>query len=257
MTIPSVQLFCFAYAGASAASYLRWKRRLPAWIVVRPVDLPGHGARLGEPVEVSVPQMLERIYADLLPQLEPPFALFGHSLGSVVAFELAHRLHAEGRPQPIVLFASGGDAPSRRNAERYANLRTDAEFMAELERLEGTPAAALREPELMALTLPILRADFAACAAYRCPAERRIACPIQVFGGSRDTTTSETLAAWGTHTTGAHWVDVLPGGHFFLHEQEAEVVGRISTRISSVLQRAPQRLEAVAHGMARRGGEPC
>jgi surfactin synthase thioesterase subunit len=153
-------------------------------------------------------------------------------MGSAVAFELAHRLRQAMDPGPLVLFASGADAPSRRDSERYAKLTSDRDLMDELARLDGTPDAALSSSELMAFALPILRADFQACGTYRCPAERRIDSPIVVFGGTRDNTTAETLAAWNEHTTAEATLDMFDGGHFFIREHEAELLGVIVAEIS-------------------------
>lgn len=231
----SVTLYCFAHAGGSATSYVRWKRQLPAWLTLEPVELPGHGSRIGEPLETQLPRMVEAAQAWLLPRLRTPFALFGHSMGSAVAFELACRLRETAAPEPLVLFASGADAPSRRDHARYAQLTSDHDLRAELARLDGTPDAALASEELMEFALPVLRADFQACAGYRCPVGRRIGSPIHVFGGTEDSTTAATLEAWGEHTTATHTVEMFSGGHFFIREHEPELLRRIVARITSLL----------------------
>src|SRR5688572_9848315 len=92
VSAPSLRLYCLPYAGSSASVYVRWKRRLPAWIEVVPVELPGRGRRIGEPLQTTVAGVLDRIASDVRPEPGQPFALFGHSLGAILAFELAHRL---------------------------------------------------------------------------------------------------------------------------------------------------------------------
>lgn len=233
----SVRLFCFPYAGSAAAGFLRWRRHLPSWVTLHPVDLPGHGRRIDEPLETTVEGMVSACLPEIGGHRGRPFAFFGHSLGAVVAFELALRLLELGWPAPAILFASGAEAPSRRNHERYAQLAGDGAIRAELVRLRGTPPEVLANAELMELTLPILRADFAACAAYRSSATRRVTCPIQVLGGSADSTEPEALQAWRVHTERELTLDMFPGGHFFLHEQEASLLQLVEARLGAQLRR--------------------
>jgi surfactin synthase thioesterase subunit len=230
----TIQLFCLPYAGASARIYSRWSRLLPRWIEVCPLELPGHGRLLGEALETDVAVIARRLLPQLESALSLPYAFFGHSMGAVVAFELA--LACQGRlAPPLALFASGADAPSRRDRARYALLSSDGELMLELERLQGTPPEVLGSSELMALALPILRADFAACAAYQSDATRQLRCAIHVLGGSEDATSLESLATWREHGHGDFSLNMFPGGHFFVHELEREVLQLLESRLERLL----------------------
>lgn len=229
-----IQLFCFPHAGSSVAPYARWKRRVPEWLRVVPVELPGRGRRTREPLEPTFTGLLQRVIDEVRPEPALPFALFGHSLGALLAYEVGCRVAERLGRAPLMVFASGTHAPSRRDPERFANLETDAELRAELVKLSGTPRGVLDNRELMELTLPIVRADFRAAADYREEPGRKLAMPLHVFGGSSDSTTSETLMAWRDHTRAEFSLDVLPGGHFFVFEREAEVLARIAQRLSSV-----------------------
>lgn len=91
-----VKLFCFPYAGASAQCYARWRRGLPAWLDVRPVELPGRGARFGEPLHEQLAPLVAQLVTELRADLHAPYALFGHSLGALIAFEVAHALPTAG-----------------------------------------------------------------------------------------------------------------------------------------------------------------
>ncbi|MEY2934646.1 MAG: hypothetical protein RL033_5395, partial [Pseudomonadota bacterium] len=182
--------------------------------------------------------LLASVAAQVQPQTGQPYALFGHSLGALLAFELAAQLMRQQAPEPLVVFATGTHAPSRREVERFTRLQSDAELRAELVRLQGTPACVLEDAELMALTLPILRADFQIAGSYVCLPERRILAPLHIVGGTEDTTTPETLSAWREHTRGEFELSMLPGGHFFLQSQEVELLQLVERRLR-------QRLAAV------------
>lgn len=226
-----VRLFCFPYAGASAQFYHRWRRVLPTWLDVCPVELPGRGARFGEPLQENLTALANQLAAELqaseLPDQGQPFAFFGHSLGALLAFEVAHALRAQGAPQPQVLVVSASAAPTRRNPERYRALETDAELRAELQGLGGTVAEVLNNPEMLALVLPVLRADFRLCAGYRPQARAPLACALSVLSGRDDAIEAADLHAWSHETSGAFSSLELPGGHFFVQSQEAQVLAHL------------------------------
>lgn len=232
MSVSSLRLYCLPYAGSSASVYVRWKRRLPAWIEVVPVELPGRGRRLGEPLETTVQGVLDRTERDVRPVPGQAFAVFGHSLGAILAFELGHRLESAGFA-PAVVFVSGTRAPGCRDLERYASAQSDAELRAELERLGGTPASVLADPELMELALPVLRADFRVAGSYCRVGEpqRRLRAPLVAIGGASDETTRDMLAAWRDHTESEFAMHVLPGGHFFIHTSESELLTLVEQRL--------------------------
>jgi len=232
-----VALYCLPYAGASASVYVRWKRHLPSWIEVKPVELPGRGRRMGERLETSLPAVLDGIMAEVAPQPGQSFALFGHSLGALLAFELTRRLETQGRA-PLVLFASGTRSPGDRDNERFAALSTDAELRAELLRLDGTPASVLAEPELMQLILPVLRADFRVVHGYASDSSRLIRSPLVALGGDSDETTPEQMAAWRQHTRGEFVQHVLPGGHFYIHPQEPRLLGILERELRRFVDQA-------------------
>jgi surfactin synthase thioesterase subunit len=213
--------------------YVRWKRRTPAWIDIVPVELPGRGRRMNEPLEVTVSGVLDGIARDVRPEPGQPFALFGHSLGAILAFELTRRLECSGL-SPAVLFVSGTRAPGSRELTRYAALQSDAELRAELERLDGTPASVLADAELMQLALPVLRADFQVAGSYRGSSERTVRAPLVALGGADDETTGDGLSAWREHTESEFSLHVLPGGHFFIHPREAELLAIIEDRLRLV-----------------------
>lgn len=226
----ALDLYCLPYSGTSAMVYNRWRRKLPAWLTVRPLELPGRGARFGEPLQTDLYALARQLANELMPELRRPYAIFGHSLGALLAFELTHALRELGCPPPLMLFASGTAAPTRREdyEKGYAQAKSDEELITELRELQGTSEEVLANHELMSLTLPILRADFLMCGRYRYRTRPLLELPIHVLGGTTDRSSLEQLQAWGVETASCFSLDMFEGGHFFIHEHERRVLETIS-----------------------------
>lgn len=220
----SLRLFCLPYSGASAMVYGRWRSALGGAVDVRPVEIPGRGRRFAEAFAEDIEELAGRLAREIRGDLGPAHALFGHSLGALLAFEMAHALRELGAPPPAVLFVSGTEAPGRRDDRRYAGLSSDADLVARLRDLDGTPDEVLENEELMRLTLPVLRADFAMCGRYRYRPRRPLDCPLVVLAGRRDEPTVEQLDAWRQEGSGPFSLTLFDGGHFFLREREPEVL---------------------------------
>lgn len=219
--------------------YARWQARLPRWIEVVALDLPGRGRLRREPLEHAMPAVVSRLLGALPSEAEQPFALFGHSVGALVAFELAYQLEQRGGTKPLITFVSGSPAPSiRQSPLQSTSTLSDDALMARLEQLHGTPTEALANPELMALVLPVLRADLSVAENYERHA--RLSSPLHVLGGGADSIGSADLWAWRQHTSERDIdVDILPGGHFFIHSSETEVMQLVERRLARQLARVP------------------
>lgn len=217
-----MRLFCFPYSGADASLFYRWPESLPAEVEVCPVQLPGRGTRLSEPLFTAVPPLVEGCGNALRPCFDKPFTFFGHSLGALVAFELARWCRRNLEVEPMRLFASGCGAPQLPERETAMHHLPDAEFLEALRNLKGTPEAVLAQPELRELILPILRADFAMCETYAYTGEPPLACPFSVYGGLQDVHVDrERLEAWREQTTGPLQIRMFPGDHFFINSDRA------------------------------------
>lgn len=230
----SLTLLCLPYSGASAMVYSRWRRKLPAWLNVRPVELPGRGARLGETLHTDMQVLARQLAQEQRLAANQPYALLGHSLGALLAFELAHELQALGCPAPVALFACGTAAPTRREDYDGGNWRepkSDATLIDELRTLQGTPEEVLANQELMSLTLPVLRADFLLCGRYQYRQRSPLRCPLHVLGGEDDRASEEQLLAWRQESLGDFALEIFPGGHFFIHEHEDRVLGVLATSL--------------------------
>ena len=227
-----VRLFCFPYAGGAANIYVRWSQSLPAFIDVCAVQLPGHGSRMREKPFSNLTDLVPAAAEALLPHMDRPFAFFGHSLGALVAFELTRHLRRMSANEPAHLFLSGCRAPQLVSTHDIIHNLPDQEFIAEIRRLNGTPAEVLDNPELMQLVLPMLRADFSILETYSYRDEPPLACPLTIFGGSEDKDVrSESLSAWRGHTTAAFSLSILPGDHFFLHTSQATLLQTIAREL--------------------------
>lgn len=217
--VARLRLFCFPYAGGSAAIYRTWSERLPAEVEVLPVELPGRASRFREPLLRRVDDVVRGAAEALGPLFDRPYAFFGHSMGALLAFELARQLAASGRAMPARLLVSARRAPHLADDdEPPIHSLPEPELLAKLRELNGTPEEALQHPELMQMLLPLLRADFEVNETYEYRDGAPLAVPISVFGGVEDEEVPrETLDAWREHTTAGCLVRILPGDHFFLN----------------------------------------
>lgn len=213
----NLRLFCFPYAGGGAAVYRGWADRMPGAIEVCPVQPPGRETRFGEPAFTRLGPLVAAATEGLRPYLDRPFALFGHSMGALVAFELARKWRRDFGLAPVHLFVSGCSAPQLDDTDSRCHTLPDPEFLEELRRLNGTPRTLLENPDLMQLLLPTLKADFAVCETYEYIEQPPLYCPISALGGLQDPTTGRNqLDAWRHQTTAAFRLRLFPGDHFFL-----------------------------------------
>ena len=235
----ALRLFCFCYAGGNAAVYLPWQTALGQQIEVCAVQLPGRGARFSEPLLQDIDSVVPAIIQAMTPLLDRPFAFFGHSLGALLAYETTHHLQERGAPMPHHLVVSGAQGPRLRTPKRQLHLLDDAELICELKRYAGTPDEVLESPELLALILPILRADFHMAFKYTGRERPPLPVPITVFAGRDDEFDSKAqYEDWFNDTSlqgELHWFD---GGHFFINSAKDLVLERLSTLLKPSLRQA-------------------
>ena len=226
-----VRLFCFPHAGGAASYYFPFSQTLAPEIEVVAVQYPGRQERRREPRIESIAGLADAVTAALDGQLDRPYAFFGHSMGAIVAFEVAYRLLASSAPPPLRLFASGRRAPSTRR-EESVHLRDDAGVVAELKRLGGTDQRFLEDEEILALALPPTRSDYKAVETYRFEPRPPLDVPISVLSGRSDPqTTPQEIAAWVGHSTTPPDFHAFPGGHFFLDGCRDEVAETIRAAV--------------------------
>jgi len=216
-----LRLFCFPYAGGGALIYRGWPSLFPTTIDICPVQLPGRATRLSEPAFTRLAPAVSAIAEAIMPLLDRPFALFGHSMGALISFELARWLRRERGISPVHLMVSGRHAPQLEKEELVPYDLPEPAFLEKVRYLNGTPTDVLKQPELLQLVVPLLRADFELCQSYDYSAEAPLDCSLTAFGGLQDCEVKRPdLDAWREHASGAFTVRMLPGDHFFLNTSQ-------------------------------------
>lgn len=239
--VRSHRLFCFPYAGGNAFAFARWQEALDPSIEVCAMQLPGRGARIAEPPVASLPALLRMLAPEVARFDDLPFSFFGHSVGALVAFELARYLRLHGMRLPERLFASGCQAPQFRNASRDFHVLGDNAFVDVLRQYAGTPPEVLESRELMDLLLPTIRADFSLAENYQYRYSPLLPLPISVFAGTRDENKAPgQVDGWQKETARACEVSWFEGGHFFLNEQREMVLSTLEdTLLANGAHRKP------------------
>ncbi len=228
-------LLGFPYAGMGPSVFREWVDRLPSGVEVRGVRLPGRESRFGERALGTMEELLPALTAGVTPALDRPWVAYGHSMGAIVAFELARRLTAAGRP-PAALFVGAFRAPQL--PDRYPplyQLPVD-EFRDELRRRYGLLNEALDHPEILEALEPTLRADSKVCDTYTFRPGAALTCPLVVYGGTGDTHIEELeYRGWQEHTTGSFAVEPIEGDHFFMTSSGERLLERLRPRLEELL----------------------
>jgi medium-chain acyl-[acyl-carrier-protein] hydrolase len=221
----AVRLLCLPFAGGAASAYRPWGDLFGPEVEVTAVQLPGREMRLREPAFDRVGPLVTAA-ADVLERVGDarPYAVFGHSMGALIAFELVRELRRRGRPLPVALVASGRNAPHMPPRDPLMHPLPHDEFVARLRRFQGTPEAVLEHQELMDMLVPLLRADFAVNEAYTLRPEAPLDLPLLAMGGRDDEeATPAGVGEWAGYTTGPFDLRIYPGGHFFLNQLAGDV----------------------------------
>lgn len=211
-----LRLLCVSFAGGGASAYHSWPQQLPSDVEVCALQLPGRETRLKEAPRTSLVGLIDQLVTETRTLRDGEYALFGHSLGGLIAFELTRALRRLGERLPNVLVVSACGAPQLARPELGVTQLSDEKLMQYLRRFEGTASAILESPELLELVLPILRADFSLRDTYSYLPEAPLDLPIVAFGGREDAHVPRAeLEAWSELTSRAFALQGFDGGHFY------------------------------------------
>jgi surfactin synthase thioesterase subunit len=227
------RLVCLPHAGGSASFYFPVSQALSPVADVLTVQYPGRQDRRHDPLIESIGEYADTIATELKPWLDLPVVFFGHSMGAVLAFEVARRLEAADADfAPVALFASGRRAPSRYRDEKV-HRRDDDGVVQEMKVLSGTDSRILGDEEILRMAMPAIRGDYKAIETYRAEPGARVRAPITVLTGDNDPRTSlDEAEAWRSHTTGTFDIQVFPGGHFFLAGHQEKIMSLVSAALT-------------------------
>lgn len=226
------RLFCFSYAGGSAADFLSWQAKLAPRIDVCPLQLPGRGGRLRETPMLSPAEVVDAALDAVRPYCDMPFACFGHSLGALLAFEFTRRCRTLGLPMPVRLMVSGCGSPSSERDTEPLHLMDDDALVSALRRYNGTPVDVLNNRELMELVMPVIRADFELVSNYVYRPLPALDMPLTVLAGRGDTHVRPgQVEGWRAETTAACDVNWFDGDHFFIRQNADDVLRLVESAL--------------------------
>ncbi|MBE0370579.1 thioesterase [Pseudoalteromonas sp. MMG013] len=226
-------LICFPYAGGGVNIYAGWQKLLPDDVRLVIVQPPGRGGHFGEPAIDDMEQLISALQVHLDPYMQGDYVLYGHSLGSRVAFELLRQALKRGLPCAKHFFASGSASPSYCGNRKAIYDLPSAEFRAELASLNGTPKEILEHSELMDLFEPMLRADFKLADTYGYHKALILPCAVSVFAGTQDPILEEHTRHWLTFFEQGEF-SWFEGGHFFINDYTDEIVEKVGDRLASI-----------------------
>jgi medium-chain acyl-[acyl-carrier-protein] hydrolase len=225
----TARVFCFHCAGASAGQFREWIGWQPPKIEFAAIQLPGRELRRDETPYRRIGSLVEPLTAALTQHLDRPFAFFGHSMGALIAFEVARQLRRLGQPTPVHLFVAARPAPHLPNPYPAVDEMPDDKLLDVLRLYGGVSEETLLSRETMSWLLPTIRADFEMTRTYRYEYEPPLECPITAMHGTSDATCTEShILAWADQTEAAFQRVAFPGGHFFVRSRFREIVASIS-----------------------------
>lgn len=229
-----LNLFCFPYGGAGVSCYYGWQERLPTHVRVQAVEYPGRDSRWEEAPCVTLDQLAEDFLDRHRSACRGRFAFFGHSLGALTGFEVARRLGESAQRSPEVLFVSGSPAPHISRTRPAISHLPKQKFLRALVEKFDVSSVLLKDTEVADMMYPILQADFQVVEEYKYEETEPLTCPIVALGGTQDVEASEdSVSAWHRHTSSDFELQMIEGGHFFVNEQQSQVLDLLVSRLKT------------------------
>lgn len=229
-----IKLFCLPYAGGSAMTYLSWKKQLDERINLKPIELSGRGKRFGELLYQSIDEAIEDIYVNISDELNgTPYAVFGHSMGTILAYELIRKIVHHKAQEPVHVFLSGRYPPYIKTVDENVYLLPDKEFIDRVMKLGGTNKEVADNKELLDLFLPILRSDYKLVETYKHSGSiSKINCDITVLNGKNDNCIiGKDISRWREYTNRSCSFYEFDEGHFFINKFKEDVIEIINSKL--------------------------
>ncbi|MDA2157985.1 MULTISPECIES: thioesterase II family protein [Bacillus cereus group] len=225
-----MKLFCLPYAGGSETIYYKWKKYLNLSIQLEPIELKGRGKRFNEGFYETLEEAVEDIFQNIKDKIvDDEYAIYGHSMGGLLAYELYYKIFSENLRIPKHIFFSGYKSPSIIRSKKQIHTLSDEEFIREVIELGGTPEEVVECEELLQLFIPILRSDFKILEKYIYREKKeKIQCSISILNGKEDDINLEELLAWKNHEGKGFKVYNFEGNHFFLNTNVESVTNIIN-----------------------------
>ncbi|WP_242292477.1 thioesterase domain-containing protein [Bacillus cereus group sp. BfR-BA-01441] len=225
-----MKLICLPYAGSSARVFNTWRNTLLPEIEIKNIELSGRGKRIRETCYKNIADAVEDIYNIIDKEIDDsPYIIFGHSMGSILAFELGHKIQQENRRMPEAFFFSGKPAPDQ-TIKEFVHLYKDVDLIGKIFKLGGTPPELIQNKKLLDIYLPIIRADYKIVETYKFQdKKKKLNAPFYILYGNKDEFALHEILAWKNHTSKYCTFYEFDGGHFFIKEQEKSVLNLINT----------------------------
>ncbi|GAB2724297.1 thioesterase II family protein [Streptomyces bullii] len=237
---PRSRLICLPHAGGGAGSFGSWRPHLPEGVELAPVELPGRGSRIDEPVPRDFDALVDALFEGLRGEFTLPYALFGHSYGAVLGYELTRRIEREiaggaALRAPRALLVSGSRAPHVPLYREPVGEGDDASLIAWLRHSGGLPEELLGFPDFLRELLRAVRADMRFAEGYLVPRPVAVGCPLVALAGAEDTVSPvDRVEPWSRYTTAAHRMRVLPGGHHFPQTHARATVSAVLEELAAL-----------------------
>lgn len=233
-----IKLFCLPYAGSSAMVYYQWNKYMDKHIDLHPVELVGRGSRIDVPFYDSISDAVEDVCCSIKKYIDDtPYAIFGHSMGSWIAFELYHEITKLGLRKPEHIFFSGNRAPHLNNKRnKMIHNLPENEFKDEILKLGGTPREIFEDNTLASIFIPVIRADYKITENYSYTARKnKLECGVTILCGRDDKITQDGINGWKEHVINECEIAYFSGGHFFIHHKVESITDHINQTLRKYL----------------------
>jgi len=237
LTQKTIQLFCFPYAGGGSDFYKKWKKKYNStfFFDIELVEYSGRGEKTGTPLIKDFTEIVTQLADEIGRRINRPFAFFGHSLGAILAFEIAKKIKIDKKISPIGLFLSGCPAPDYLPDQISLQNLSDDEFIAKIIQLGGIPQEIINEPEPLNFFLPYLKNDFSLIDTYTSLNTDLFTVPLVVFTGDKDPKVSvKQVMGWESYTNSFFECHVMPGDHFFVKDESA-ILEKINLHLGEII----------------------